>query len=301
MGRGGWICACALLAIAFGSASVYAQQYTTFHSDEFSFTMKYPATWVKINNPEGNYYKVFQSPEKTGKFRPRIHVAAHKPVKAPLEDFLKEMRKGIEDLQKQQGAGEQQPVSILDEGPFKCDVPGAYYFFIQALEDKINVWMDIVIVFYKYDQTLLRISCLAPSSHMEQFHQAFNDVLVSVRFDGQGGAATESVSQPSPAAPSPGTPPSSPSPETAPSPDGQSGPAQPPSAAAPVPAPRQPAPGPGTVPNQQSFQQPTGSSPGPSGPSAAPAPRSAPGVGPSGPPPQNLPTPGERPPTGIVE
>lgn len=243
-------------------ATLWAQNYKEFVSDEYGFSMKYPGTWVKIDKPKGNYYVVFQSPDLTNNFRPRIHVAAHKPVKDPISAFLQEFRNGIKDLQKPSGAGkakqEKQEVRILDEGEFKCEVPGAYYFFIQALEDKLKIWMDIVIVFYKQDQTLLRISCLAPSSGMEKFHQMFNDVLVSVKFP-EGKAEVT---------PAPGT--------TVPGP--------PPSAAPPPPRPTPPAMAPQPAPEMRS--QPPGR-PAP----LAPAPKAGP-RGPSRGP--------ERPATGIV-
>ncbi len=59
--------------------------------------------------------------------------------------------------------------------------------------------MDIVIVFYKHEQTLLRISCLAPSSVMEKFQPIFNDVLVSVKF-----ASDTAAPAPGRLAPAPG-------------------------------------------------------------------------------------------------
>lgn len=200
-GRTMVVCLSVLLVTAMVPVSAISQDLNEFRSDEYGFVMKYPATWVKIDNPKGNYYKVFQAPDLTDGFRPRIHVAAHKPVKDSIEVFLDEMRKGIKDLQKGSSEGKQ-AVRILDEGPFECDVPGAYYFFIQALEDKLSIWMDIVIVFYKHDNTLLRISCLAPSKSMEKFHQLFNDVLISVRFTDGGAPASQEtgtdVSQPQP-------------------------------------------------------------------------------------------------------
>jgi hypothetical protein len=164
-------------------ASSSAEDFKIFTSDEYGFTMKYPSSWVKIDRPQGNYYVVFQAPELVDNFRSRIHVAAHSPVKDSLEVFKQELRSGISELQGKSGAAkEKQTVQILEEGDFKCEVPGAYYFFIQAYEDKIKIWMDIIIVFFKNDQTLLRISCLAPSQSMEKFHQTFNSVLVSVNF-----------------------------------------------------------------------------------------------------------------------
>ncbi len=197
---------CAFLLVP---ALLSAQEFNVFESDQYGFSMKYPAAWIKIDKPKGNYYVVFQSPELTENFRNRIHVAAHKPVKDPLKVFLQELRNGIKDLQKKPGSGsEKQQVKILDEGEFRCEVPGAYYFFIQAYENKLKLWMDIVIVFYKHEDTLLRISCLAPSKTMEQFHGLFNTVLVSVNFQAPaasapGPAATEGESTaPAPRGPS---------------------------------------------------------------------------------------------------
>ena len=196
-----------------------AEEYKTFTSEEYGFAMKYPASWVKIEKPKGNYYLIFQSPDLTDHFRNRIHVAAHKPVKDPLNVYLQEFRNGITDLQKQAGgagAKEKQEVKLIDEGEFKCEVPGAYYFFIQAYESNLKIWMDIVIVYYKHEQTLLRISCLAPSSVMEKFQPMFNDVLVSVKFGKEG---KPSSTQPAPAAqpaPAPGVSPAQTRPAPAP-------------------------------------------------------------------------------------
>jgi hypothetical protein len=196
-----------ILFFAFPLA-LSAQEYKTFESEEYGFTMQYPASWVKIEKPKGNYYVIFQAPDLTDNFRSRIHVAAHKPVKDPLNVYLQEFRNGIADLQKQTtGAGskEKQEVKLIDEGEFKSEIPGASYFFIQAYEGNSRIWMDIVIVYYKHEQTLLRISCLAPSSVMEKLQPLFNDVLVSLKFVSGGTSAT---SQPGPAmgpAPAPGT------------------------------------------------------------------------------------------------
>lgn len=181
-----------ILTIFAVPAVCHGEEYKLFTSEEYGFSMKYPATWVKVE-PKGNYYVVFQAPDLTDNFRNRIHVAAHKPVKDPLEVFLKELRNGIADLTKTGQGRERQEVKILDEGEFKSEVPGAYYFFIQAYDNKLKIWMDIVIVFYKHEQTLLRISCLAPSQSMEKMQPIFNDVLVSVKFGPQapsGGAPT---------------------------------------------------------------------------------------------------------------
>jgi hypothetical protein len=261
-----------------------AEDYKVFSSEEYGFTMKFPGNWVKIDKPKGNYYVVFQAPDLTDGFRNRIHVAAHKPVKDPLNVFLNELRNGIKDLQKKAGGEDKQEVRIVDEGEFRCEVPGAYYFFIQALENKLKIWMDIVIVFYKQDQTLLRISCLAPSQSMEKYHQVFNDVLVSVKFAEGRPEAQPSAPQAVPA-PAPGTPPPAvkPAPPTAvPTlPPGQPGQPlgvapQPPTQPAPAPQAPQPPP-PTTTPGLQ---------PGPSG---------LPGVQPEDPMKQLQPPPAPRP------
>lgn len=235
--------------------TLWAQDYKEFVSDEYGFSMKYPSTWVKIDQPKGNYYKQFQAPDLTDNFRPRIHVAAHKPVKDPISVFLQEFRNGIKDLQKPSGtAKEKQEVRILDEGEFKCEVPGAYFFFIQALEDKLKIWMDIVIVFYKHDQTLLRISCLAPSSGMEKFQQMFNDVLVSVKFTAGEAEVTPPPRTTAPA-PAPAPPPSAMPPAPRPSPPVMAPEPAPETRSQPPARPTQPAPAP---------------KPGPRGPSREP-------------------------------
>jgi hypothetical protein len=186
-----------ILAVFAVPAVCHGEEFKLFTSEEYGFSIKYPASWVKVE-PKGNYYVVFQAPDLTDNFRNRIHVAAHKPVKDPLEVFLKELRNGIADLQRTGQGQEKQEVKILDEGEFKSEVPGAYYFFIQAYDNKLKIWMDIVIVFYKHEQTLLRISCLAPSKSMEKFQPIFNEVLVSVKFGPQapsGGAPTPPASE----------------------------------------------------------------------------------------------------------
>jgi hypothetical protein len=263
----------ALLLLLVAGAS-WAQEFKEYYSEEYGFTMKYPATWVKIDKPKGNYYVVFQSPDLLDSFRPRVHVAAHKPVKDPINVFLQEMRNGIQDLQKKAGgSAEKQQVRILDEGEFKCEVPGAYYFFIQALEEKLKIWMDIVIVFYKSDQTLLRISCLAPSQHMEKFHQIFNEMLVSVKF----GAPEEEAAEPPTGAAPPPPPPSAP-PARVPQPG-----------TTPTVTPRPQAAPPASVPGPPSVARPQP----PAATTVTPPP--APKAGPRGP--QREP---ERPATGIV-
>lgn len=179
-----WALVAVTVCVGPFDASAQGQEFRTFRSDEYGFTLRYPSSWVKIDQPKGNYYVVFQAPDLVDNFRARIHVAAHKPVKDPLDVFLQEMRSGIQDLQKAApGGAKKQEVRILDEGEFKCDVPGAYFFYIQAFEEKLNIWMGIVIVFYKHDKTLLRVSCLAPHERMDQFHQVFNSVLLSLKFD----------------------------------------------------------------------------------------------------------------------
>ncbi len=65
--------------------------------------MEYPKDWVKIDKPKGNYYAVFQASDLADGFRNRILVAAHKPVKDPLDVYLQEFRTGIKDLQKKPG------------------------------------------------------------------------------------------------------------------------------------------------------------------------------------------------------
>ncbi|MDQ7781849.1 MAG: hypothetical protein RDU20_03155 [Desulfomonilaceae bacterium] len=276
-----------VLAVLLVPAMSNAQEFSIFESDQYGFSMKYPASWIKIDKPKGNYYVVFQSPELTDNFRNRIHVAAHKPVKDPLKVFLQELRNGIKDLQKGPETGsEKQQVKILDEGEFRSEVPGAYYFFIQAYENKLKLWMDIVIVFYKHEDTLLRISCLAPSKSMEQYHALFNTVLVSVKFGAPSAPADRPLPRPE---------------------------------AAPAPAPRTPSPGevqPGLRPSEPSDAEldeetapedetpPTQLRPGAPAPSPypdrpsvqpAPPPRPGPGPGPRGP--ARMP---ERPATGIV-
>lgn len=260
-----------LLLLVVAGAS-WAQEYKEYYSEEYGFTMKYPATWVKIDKPKGNYYVVFQSPDLIDGFRPRVHIAAHKPVKDPISVFLQEMRNGIQDLQKKTGtAKDKQQVRILDEGEFKCEVPGAYYFFIQALEEKLKIWMDIVIVFYKSDDTLLRVSCLAPSQHMEKFHQIFNEMLVSVKF---APPEAETAAPPSSVAPPP-PPPSAP-------------PARVPQATTPTVTPRQQAAPPTAAPEQAPAVR-------PQPPATQMAPPPAPRPGPRGPAREP-----ERPATGIV-
>jgi hypothetical protein len=207
-----------VLVIPLGAS---AQQYKLFTSKEFGFSMKYPANWIKLDKPKGNYYVVFQAPDLMDNFRNRIHVACHSPVKDKLKVFLQEFRNGIKDLQKKTGTGRRpktEEVRIIDEGEFKSDVPGAYYFFIQALDDKLKIWMDIVIVFYKHEQTLLRVSCLAPSKGMEKMQPTYNDVLVSLKFASAsappaapaGPAATRTPPQPTTVTPTPAPAPSGP-------------------------------------------------------------------------------------------
>jgi hypothetical protein len=176
-----------LLTLMVMPLAVNAEQYSVFQSEEYGFSMKYPTNWVRIDDPKGNYYKVFQTPEPIGKVRARINVAAHKPVKAAIEVFLNEFRTAVKDLETKSGsAGAPQKVKQLDEGKFDCDVPGAHFFFIEALEEKAKVMMNVIIVFYKHQDVLLRVSCLAPADRIQDFHQMFNDVLLSVKFTAAG-------------------------------------------------------------------------------------------------------------------
>ncbi len=144
-------------------------------------------------------------------------------------------------------------------------MPGAYYFFLQAFD---KVWQDVIIVFFKHDQTLLRISCLAPSQSMEKLQPIYNEVLTSVKFVDQG--SSQSTPHPSAVEPpvyqqpapsqvkpgkSPGTqvrpaqPPAGPAPESESESEEEAQPEQPPvqpvvPAPAPRPAPRGPLRGP---------------------------------------------------------
>lgn len=186
-----------------------AQEYKIFKSDEYGFSMRYPADWVKIDNPKGNYHVVFQSPDATNEFRNRIQVAAHKPIKDPITSYLQEFRNGIKDLQKASGeqAKERQTVRIIDEGEFRCDVPGAYFFYLNALDDKSRIWLSVIVVFYKYEQTLVRVACLAPSKVIDRYHKVFNNILLSVRFEPATAAGAEPGRPTAVPPPPPGTPP----------------------------------------------------------------------------------------------
>lgn len=179
------------LIFVFSPSVLLAQEFKSFNSDEFGFSMRYPATWFKNDQPKGSYYVVFTAPDLSDNVRPRINVAAHKPVKDPMSAYLNDFRKGIADLQK-----EKQEVKIIDEGEFKSESPGSYYFFIRTYEINLKAWLDIVIVYYKDDQTLVRVSCIAPSSQMEKFHQIFNEVLLSMRFLSTEPAASARPQQP---------------------------------------------------------------------------------------------------------
>ena len=117
------------IAILVIPAISLAEDYKVFTSEEYGFSMKYPANWVKIDNPKGNYYVVFQAPDLVDGFRNRIHVAAHKPVKDPLNVFLQELRNGIKDLQGKAEKKDKQEVRIVDEGEFRSEVPGVVLLF----------------------------------------------------------------------------------------------------------------------------------------------------------------------------
>jgi len=255
------------IAVLFMPGLSGAQDYKVFTSEEYGFTMKYPATWIKLDKPKGNYYVVFQAPDLIDNFRPRIHVAAHSPVKDPLSVHLQEFRNGIADVQKRPSGApkDKQWVQILEEGEFKCEVPDAYYFFVQAYDENARLWMDIVIVFYKYEQTLVRISCLAPSQYMEQYHKMFNDVLVSLKFVSGAEEAGQAPAPPPPAY----QPPQPPKPPAAP----PSAPAPPKPMIQPTqPAPSQPE-SPPTQPPSPSVQPRTGEPPQPLPEQPRPAPR----------------------------
>jgi hypothetical protein len=259
------------IAVLFLPGLLWAQDYRVFTSEEYGFTMKYPASWVKLDKPKGNYYVVFQAPDLIDNFRSRINVAAHTPVKDSLSVFLQEFKNGIADLQKKSAGAskERQLVQILDEGEFKSEVPGAYFFFVQAYDENSKLWMDIVIVYYKHEQTLLRISCLAPSQQMEHFHKLFNDVLVSVKFASEAERPGEptlpppAYQPPQPPAPSVAPPPAPPRPMIQPT---QPAPSQPESRPLPPPSPSvQPRTGePGVQPSEQPPR------PAPRGPLKAP-------------------------------
>ncbi len=180
------------VVLVFSPSALFAQEFKSFTSDEFGFSMKFPGTWFKNDQPKGSYYVVFTAPDLADNVRARINVAAHKPVKDPMSAYLNDFRKGIADLQK-----EKQEVKIIDEGEFKTESPGSYYFFIRTYETNLKAWLDIVIVYYKNDQTLVRVSCIAPSSQMEKFHQTFNEVLLSMRFTADS-AASSRPQQPTP-------------------------------------------------------------------------------------------------------
>lgn len=274
------------IAILFVPAFSGAEEYSIFNSEKFGFSMKYPSTWNKVDEPKANYYVVFMAPEMKDGFRSRINVAAHKPTTGALTEFLQEFRNAIKRLEKNQSGSKKQQAKMLDEGAFKCDVPGAYYFFIEAYENVQKLSLGIVIVYYKHKDTLLRISCLAPSKNIEHFHKIFNDVLVSVKFTPTAAAAPAG---PAPPAPAP----------TGAQPTEQPAPAEPPAA-----APRSAAPAPSapavqaqpTTPTQTPSPatrepQPTQVRPAPPERRPAPPPR----TGPRGP--ARAP---ERPATGIV-
>lgn len=199
-GINGRIPALVLVLVLGASAISFAEDFKTFYSEEYGFTMKYPASWLQ-EKPTGSYYVVFKAPDvsDTEGFRSRIHVAAHQPVKDPLTVFLKDLKKGIADLQgSSTGGADAQQVRILEEGEFACAVPGAYFFYIQAYEPKINIWMDIVIVFYKHEQTLLRVSCLTPSKSIDLLQPLFNETLVSLKFGSQPPESVGRAPQPQP-------------------------------------------------------------------------------------------------------
>ncbi len=181
----------AILLAGYPSAGV-TEQFRAFRSDEYDFAMKYPGDWIMNDRPEENYYVVFEAPELIGNFRCRIHVAVHAPVEESLGDVVQEVRKGIDDLKDKSGTREgEKGVQILDEGPFKCGVPGAYFIYLRVYDTSLKTWMGTIIVFYQYKETLLRVSCLAPSRFIESHHRMFNDVLLSVNFGAQVGTGRD--------------------------------------------------------------------------------------------------------------
>lgn len=281
-----------IVLVALPAASQELKSYT---NEEFGFGMKYPGTWVKIDQPKGAYTAVFQDPNLVDNYRPKIHVAAIKGAKDRLEKYLEETRNGIKDLEKQSVPAEQQSVQLLYEGGFKSDVPGAYFFFLKALEERPRIWVNVIIVFYKFGETLVRISCLAPESAMDQFHGVFNKVLLSLNFEPSAAAQAApprptAVPPPSPGAPARPGPYVQPPAETTPRPE-----------ATPVAPQVRPTPAPGTIqPGPPAAVPPEGAPPAtqvrPGQPPAtqeqAPAPR-APARGPLRKP--------QPPATGIVE
>jgi hypothetical protein len=242
-----------IVLVALPAAS---QEFKSYSNEEFGFNMRYPGTWVKIDQPKGQYTAVFQDPNLVDNYRPKIHVAAIKGAKDTLEKYLEETRNGIKDLATKSAPPEQQSVQLLYEGPFKSDVPGAYFFFIKALEEKPRIWVNVVIVFYKHGDTLVRVSCLAPEAQMDRFHDLFNKVLLSMNFGPSGvaqPARPTAVPPPAPGAPTTPGPSVQPPPETtprpgaaplAPAPGTQVRPSQPPAPEEQPLAPRGPARGP---------------------------------------------------------
>jgi hypothetical protein len=181
---------------------------------------------------------------------------------------------------------EKEQVEILEDAKFG-EGPGAHYFWVRAFEKEMKIWVGIIIVLYKNEQTLVMISCLAPfpttmtkDQFMEQYVPVFNPVLLSVKFTGPSAPATQVPgSQPAPS-PVPTIPQPRSGPET---------PLQSPAVQAPQPPAPAPAPAPMTPPPAPTVQpQPPAATTQP-----APAPR------PTGP--RGGPRPGQdRPSTGIV-
>jgi hypothetical protein len=249
-----------LTAVLMGTIVLVAlpadsQELKTYSNEEFGFNMKYPASWVKIDQPKSQYTPVFQDPNLVDDYRPKIHVAAIKGAKDSLEKYLEETRNGIKDLATKSVPPEQQSVQLLYEGEFQSDVAGAYFFFLKALEERPRIWVNVIIVFYKHDDTLVRVSCLAPESKMDRFHSLFNKVLLSMNF-GLSAAGQPvpprptAVPPPAPGAPAPPGPSVQLPTETTPGPGGapvappagtQVGPVQPPTPEEWPPAPRGPA------------------------------------------------------------
>ncbi len=268
-----------------------AQEFRQFVSEEYGFTMLYPSTWDVINKPKGPYYKQFRAPDTGEGFRPRIHVAVASPAPQTLDEYVKQWRNGV--LEKREKEKEQ--VDIVEDDKFG-EGAGAHYFWVRAFEKEQKIWIGILIVLYKHEQTLVMISCLAhwPTTmtneqFMEQYVPVFNPVLLSVKFTGP----------PAPAAQTPGSQPAPLPVPTAPQPPIK------PEAQIQTPAvqaPQPPAPQPPAVQAPQpaapqQYQQPPAPTVQPQPPVTPTQPTPAPK--PSGP--RGAPRPGpERPSTGIV-
>ena len=102
------VMAATIVLVALPAAS---QEMKNYYNEEFGFAMRYPATWVKVDQPKGSYTAVFQDP---GMPACKIHVAAIGGAKDRLEKYIEETRNGIKDLEKQSVPAEQQAVQMID-------------------------------------------------------------------------------------------------------------------------------------------------------------------------------------------